>query len=80
VTGTDHAPRVDDVDSIVKPVIGRKIDEILDIATKDPTEAIKSARRWREWLKRKIDNRQSHQDIPEVIKELSDLIGILRKG
>jgi hypothetical protein len=79
VTGADDVPRVNDVDSIIKRSVGRQIDEIFDIAKNDPEEALKRARRHREWLKRKMGAGQGHQDLPEVIKELGDLIDILRR-
>jgi hypothetical protein len=69
----------DDPPSIAKPAIGRSIDEILDLATKDRAKGLLRARRLREWLRRLNGSAQAHPDIQEVLQELDVLIRTLRK-
>jgi hypothetical protein len=69
----------DDPSSIIRPSAARRIDEILEVATKDRAAAIQKARRFREWLRRQKASKRAHPDTDEILRELDILIDTLRK-
>lgn len=56
---------------------GQRIDEILDLATRNPTEAKAEARRLLRWLQTKTGSSVVSADLGAVIKELRQLIEML---
>lgn len=66
--------------SIIRPALGKRINDILDSAASDPAKGLEEARRMRAWLRRQVASGRAHPDVQHVLGELDILIELLRKG
>jgi hypothetical protein len=79
VTGDHDAKLGHEPHAVVHSIVGRRIDDLIDLAAKNRAEGLRQARVLREWLRRQRPPPQAQPGVREAIKELDILIDTIGK-